>query len=98
MITGNNTDLFMLYAATSNLYHPANENAVHFFTSVKSDEQVQPRPVSYCRFNPGQRHAHTRMCSGCMLYASSGCDESVSDLFRESHRKVGAANEGQYGG
>lgn len=31
MITGDNTDLFMLYAATSNLYHAANGNAVHFF-------------------------------------------------------------------
>ncbi|ADV22078.1 solute carrier family 25 (mitochondrial dicarboxylate transporter), member 10 [Cryptococcus gattii E566] len=41
-----------------------------FFTSVKSDEQVLPRPVSYC--------------SGCMLYASSGCDESWELRMRDN--------------
>lgn len=38
----------MLYVTTLTLYHRANGNAVTFFfsTSVKSDEQVLPRPVS----------------------------------------------------
>lgn len=46
VITCDNTDLIMLYATISTLYHPANGNAVHFFTSVKSDEKVLPRLVS----------------------------------------------------
>lgn len=75
VITCDNTDLIMLYATISTLYHPANGNAVHFFHLGQIRREGAAASSECCSFNLGDAIL-------IRIYAVAACCTHPLDVLR----------------